>query len=156
VTYYGKEKIRNKSKKLGEEKELKIKGHTVHFDGVYDQARDKAQTKFLNSEMIDHGLNYIEKDIGFPEIHEHLENIMEGKELFILFFCLGPVASEFSIPCVQLTDSAYVAHSEHLLYRKGYEEFKRHHEKEEFFKFVHSAGEVDKNKVSVNIDKRRI
>ena len=33
--------------KNGEERPLNIKGHTRHFDGYYDQARDKAQTKYL-------------------------------------------------------------------------------------------------------------
>ena len=30
-----------------EELTLTMEGHTVHFDGYYDQARDKANTKYL-------------------------------------------------------------------------------------------------------------
>jgi hypothetical protein len=30
-----------------EEKNLGMKGHTIHFDGYHDQARDKTHTKFL-------------------------------------------------------------------------------------------------------------
>ena len=41
------EYIRKKAIESGEEKSLKIRGHTVHFDGLYDQARDKENTKFL-------------------------------------------------------------------------------------------------------------
>ncbi len=85
-----------------------------------------------------------------------MKGIMKGKELFVCFFVLGPKNSIFTIPAVQLTDSAYVAHSEFILYRKGYEEFKRLGRSAHFFRFVHSAGELDERKTSKNIDKRRI
>ncbi len=150
--------IRESAIRNGEERRLAIKGHTVHFDGYYDQARDKEHTKFLVSRGIDLGpnLNAIDKEKGEEEIRDILKDIMKGHELYVRFFCLGPVQSEFSVPCVQLTDSAYVAHSEDLLYRQGYEEFKRQGRSAQFFKFVHSAGELNERKVSKNIDKRRI
>ena len=145
-----------------EEAKLAIKGHTIHFDGYYDQARDKARTKFLLPEGKDLGpeLNTMEREEGLKEIFEIMGNIMDGHELFIKFFCLGPTNSPFSIPCVQLTDSAYVAHSEDLLYRQGYQEFLRQGKNARFFKFVHSQGELEKAGlgllVSKNIEKRRI
>jgi len=149
--------IRNKAIELGEESKLKIEGHTVHFDGYYDQARDKKNTKFLITPDMKLGphLNSIEREKGLEEIMNLLKNIMEGKEAFILFLCLGPVNSEFSIYAVQITDSAYVAHSEDILYRPAYSVFA---EKEdiEFFKYVHSAGQLTENKTSKNWDKRRI
>ncbi|MDO9575643.1 MAG: phosphoenolpyruvate carboxykinase (GTP) [bacterium] len=150
--------IRESAIKNREERNLVIKGHTVHFDGYYDQARDKGHTKFLVPGSVDLGsnLNTIDKEEGEREIRDILKDIMKGHELYVRFFCLGPVRSEFSIPCVQLTDSAYVAHSEDLLYRQGYEEFKRQGRSARFFKFVHSAGELNERKVSKNIDKRRI
>jgi phosphoenolpyruvate carboxykinase (GTP) len=55
-----------------------------------------------------------------------------------------------------MTDSAYVAHSEDLLYRSGFEEFKRLEDSADFFTFVHSAGELDKRNCTVNVDGRRI
>ena len=145
-----------------EEAELSIKGHTIHYDGYYDQARDKPRTKFLVPPGKDLGpeLNTMDKKEGLKEIFEIMPNIMEGHELFIKFYCLGPVNSPFSIPCVQLTDSAYVAHSEDLLYRQGYQEFLRQGKNARFFKFVHSQGQLEKAGldllVSKNIDKRRV
>ncbi len=149
--------IKKEAIKKGEEIELKIKGHTAHFDGIYDQARDKKNTKFLlpkGEELED--INFLEREEGLNEIHSFLKDIMKDGTLYICFFLLGPKNSEFSIPCVQLTDSAYVAHSEFILYRTGFEEFKNLKDRESFFKFVHSQGELDKNKNSKNIDKRRI
>lgn len=68
--------------------------------------------------------------------------------------CLGPVNSDCSVYAVQITDSAYVAHSEDILYRPAYKIFKDNHDLE-FFKYVHSAGVLDQFHTSKNIDKRR-
>lgn len=151
------EYIEQEAIRTGEEKVLAISGHTVHFDGYYDQARDKENTKFLLSEGVDlsSNLNLIDKQKGLKEINTILKDIMKGHKLYVLFFCLGPSGSEFSLPCIQLTDSPYVAHSEQLLYRAGYEEFIRLGPSDRFFKFVHSEGELENN-VSKNIEKRRI
>ena len=102
-----------------------------------------------------HNLNTMDKEAGLEEISSIMKNIMHDKELLIMFFCLGPEKSDFAIPAVQLTDSSYVAHSEILLYRPGYAEFKRRGNYKDYFQFVHSSGEL-KDAVSVNIDKRRI
>ena len=152
------EYIKKMAIKNGEEEGLAIRGHTVHFDGYYDQARDKENTRFFVSKGIDLGpsLNTIDREKGSKEIRKIMRNIMKGHELYVRFFCLGPTNSAFSIPCIQLTDSAYVAHSEDLLYRNGYEEFKRQGKSARFFKFVHSSGELDERKVSKNIARRRI
>ncbi|HEA47495.1 MAG TPA: phosphoenolpyruvate carboxykinase (GTP) [bacterium] len=149
--------IRNRAKELKEEKSLAIEGHTIHFDGYFDQARDKENTKYLLSPGVSLGsdVNAIDKEKGLEEVHEYLRNIMEKKEMFVCFFSLGPTNSEFSIPAVQLTDSAYVAHSEGILYRSGYEEFKKMGKAQEFFKVVHSAGLLE-NGASKETDKRRV
>jgi len=149
--------VRWKALYYGEEKMLETPNHTVHYDNYYDQARDKANTKLLvpGGKEIPF-LNTKDRDEGLKEIRELMKGVMRGKELFICFFVLGPNRSVFTIPAVQLTDSAYVAHSEFILYRKGYEEFKRLGREAKFFKFVHSAGELDERKTSKNLDKRRI
>ncbi len=149
--------IRNKAKELGEEKQLAIGGHTVHFDGPHDQARDKQRTKFLLSkgENLGSDINSIDREKGITEIQGLLKGTMAGKEMFVLFLCLGPIDSDFSIYALQITDSAYVAHSEDILYRSAYEAFKKKESEIEFFRFVHSAGELENN-VSKNTDKRRV
>ncbi len=150
--------IRESAINRGEEIPLAIAGHTIHFDNYYDQARDKEHTTILVPDGVDLGdtIKSDERDKALDEIHEILHNIMTGKELYIRFFCLGPTRSEFSIPAVQLTDSAYVAHSEDLLYRQGYNEFVRQGSRANFFRFVHSQGELDERNTSKNLEKRRI
>jgi phosphoenolpyruvate carboxykinase (GTP) len=151
------EYIRNKAAENREEIKLAVSGHTAHFDGYHDQARDKQNTKYLLPPDVNLGpnINSIDRDKGLEEVHSYLDNIMAGKEVYICFFCLGPIGSEFSIPAVQITDSAYVTHSESILYRRGYKEFKRIGDSPKFFRFVHSAGVLE-NSVSKNIGKRRV
>src|SRR3989338_1427232 len=76
--------------------------------------------------------------------------------MLVCFFCLGPNNSRFSIPALQITDSSYVVHSETILYRLGYNEFKRLNGSGDFFYFIHSAGELDERNNPKNIDQRRI
>jgi len=123
--------IRDQAIKKGEEGPLGIPGHTYHFDGYNDKAG------------------------GVEEVRGLLKDSMLGREMFVLFFCLGPVDSEFSIPCVQITDSPYVAHSESILYRPGYEQFRKIGSSPDFFRFIHSEGELE-GAVSKNVDKRRV
>jgi phosphoenolpyruvate carboxykinase (GTP) len=149
--------IRQSAIKNGEEMPLNIPGHTCHFDGYYDQARDKARTKYLLEPGSDLGasLNSIEKQAGVEEVRSFLKDSMVGREMFVCFFCLGPLDSDFSIPCVQITDSPYVAHSETILYRPGYEQFRKIGSSPHFFRFLHTEGELENN-VSKNVDKRRV
>ena len=150
--------IRESAIRNGEEKRLAVDGHTVHFDGYYDQGRDKKNTGILIPKGIDLGpsIETKERESALKDIHEILKDIMKDKELYILFLCLGPTNSVFSIPAVQLTDSSYVAHSENILYRQGYEEFIKGGPNARFFKLVHSQGELDDRKTCKNLDKRRI
>lgn len=76
--------------------------------------------------------------------------------MLIAPFCLGPQKSVFAISALQITDSFYVVHSEQMLYRKGYEQFNELKNKDDFFYFWHSAGELDEQNRTKNISKRRI
>jgi len=152
------EYIRQEAVRRGEETPLATPGHTVHYDSYWDQARDREHTRYLVMPGMDLGaqLNTIERAEGLAEVRSYLKDSMRGREALLCFFCLGPRNSPFSIPAVQLTDSAYVAHSACILYRSGYEFFRGLDPKEEgFFRIVHSQGRLE-NGVSVELDKRRI
>ncbi len=149
--------IRQQAVQRGEELSLNIQGHTCHFDGYHDQARDKANTKYLlpaGSELGE-SLNCVDKQTGVEEVRSFLRDSMADREMLVCFFCLGPPDSEFSIPCIQITDSPYVAHSEIILYRPGYEQFGKIGSSPDFFRFIHSEGRLE-NAVSTDIDERRI
>ncbi|MFW9818319.1 MAG: phosphoenolpyruvate carboxykinase (GTP) [Candidatus Thorarchaeota archaeon] len=157
--------VRNRAIELNEEMKLNINGHTVHYDGFFtmsnhDQARDKGNTQVLvlkGEEDSYPWINTMERESGLKEILQIMDGCMENHECVIRFFCLGPKNSKFSILALQLTDSFYVAHSEDILYRAGYEEFKKLNGSDDFFYFIHSSGELTGDPpVTKNLDKRRI
>jgi phosphoenolpyruvate carboxykinase (GTP) len=150
--------VRELALKNNEEKKLSMEGHTIHYDGYQDQARDKNNTKVLATPDMEMSsiINRTDKEEGLKEVLEIMDGSMKGKEAIIRFFCLGPINSRFSISALQITDSAYVAHSEDILYRTGYEQFKKLKGSKDFFYLVHSAGELDERGNSKNIEKRRI
>ncbi|MGC8977057.1 MAG: phosphoenolpyruvate carboxykinase (GTP) [Candidatus Ratteibacteria bacterium] len=133
-------------------------GHTFHFDGYYDQGRDREVTKFLvpKGDKLSPALNQIDRDEGLTEIKELLNDSMKGKTMIVRFLILGPENSIFTIPCVECTDSWYVAHSVDLLYRHGYNQICKIDENVDVFFTLHSAGELDENMTSKNYDKKRI
>ncbi len=143
---------------MGEELPLATEGHTVHFDGMQDQGRDREVTRYLvpAGDQLSKALNQIDREEGLAEVRGLLKGSMRGRTMIVRFMSLGPTNSVFSIPCVECTDSWYVSHSLNLLYRLGYEEFKRLGPRAEFFATLHSAGRVDERKVSVDSDKKRI
>ena len=152
------ERVRHLAIEYQEEKVLVTPGHTIHYDGFRDQARDKANTATLlpAGQKLSRGLNVKDRKSGLDEIFEIMDGAMHGKTMIVRFFCLGPQNSRFAIRAMQITDSFYVAHSEDLLYRPGYEEFKTLVDKDDFFYFWHSAGELDARHTTVNVDRRRI
>jgi len=153
------EYIRKKSLELKEEKPLAKEGHTIHYDGFHDQGRAPGATKNLvRKELVPmmSALLAKEREEGLAEVRDILKGIMKGKQAIIKLSCEGPTHSPFSIACAQITDSFYVCHSEELLYRRGYEHFRRMASKDKFFRFVHSAGRLDENGNCLDLDKRRI
>ncbi|MGY5871832.1 MAG: phosphoenolpyruvate carboxykinase (GTP) [Candidatus Thorarchaeota archaeon] len=149
--------IRRNAIARGEETELAIDTHSVHFDGFFDQARDKTSTRYLvpKGESLGPQLEQRDRDTGLERIKERMKGSMHNKKMIIRFFCLGPLDSEFSVPCLQITDSFYVAHSEDLLYRSGYEYFKRLPDDKEVFWMLHSSGKLVQS-VSIGWQKRGV
>jgi len=142
----------------GEESKLALSEQTIHYDGYGDQARDKVNTRYIvypeNLESMK-AMNSLPYDEGYKEVMGYAKNGMAGKEAFVKCFTEGPTDSIFTVPCIQMTDSAYVCHSETILYRPGYEYIKKNNS-QDFFRFVHTAGELDELGCSKNVEKRRI
>ena len=143
---------------LGEERALATPGHTVHFDGMEDQGRDREVTNYLvpKTDTLSKAVNQIEREEGLAEVRGLLDGAMKGRTMIVRFMTLAPANSAFSIPCVECTDSFYVSHSVNLLYRPAYNEFKRLGARAEFFATLHSSGKVDDRMVSTESDKKRI
>jgi len=150
--------IRQQAIATKEEKPLAIQGHTIHFDGYYDQGRDRKATKYLVPKRIflSKALNQIDRQEGLVEVKGLLRDSMTGRTLIARFLSLGPTDSVFTILGLQCTDSWYVAHSEDLLYRPGYKVFTKSDPNTDFLRVVHSAGKLTENMVSAEHTKKAI
>jgi phosphoenolpyruvate carboxykinase (GTP) len=151
--------VRRQAIATGEEKAiLNLPGHTVHFDGVYDQGRDRQATKYLVPKGISlsKALNQIDRQEGLAEVKGLLRDSMKGRTMIVRFISLGPQNSLFTILGLQCTDSWYVAHSENILFRPGYEVFHLAGPDREFLRVLHSAGKLNENMVSMEHEKKRI
>ncbi len=154
ITYLRKQAIAS-----GEEQAiLTLQGHTVHFDGEHDQGRDRQATKYLvpKGVTLSKALNQMDRQEGLAKVTGVLRDSMQGKTMIVRFVSLGPQDSIFTILGLQCTDSWYVAHSESLLYRSGYEQFIKAGTKSDFLRVLHSAGKINGDMVSVNYDKKCI
>lgn len=152
------EHVRSQALATGEENNLKIKGHTVHFDGIYDQGRDRQATKYLvpTGISLSKALNQIDRQEGLSEVRGLLRDSMKGRTMIVRFISLGPPHSVFTILGLQCTDSWYVAHSETLLYRSGYEVFRQTGLEKDFLRVLHSAGKLNEHMASAEHEKKRI
>ncbi|MGQ9597076.1 MAG: phosphoenolpyruvate carboxykinase (GTP) [Thermoproteota archaeon] len=150
--------VRRQAIASGEETPLMTPGHTYHFDGPKDQGRDRETTKYLvpRWDSLSKVLNQIEREEGLAEIRNLFKNIMQGRTMIVRFLSLGPLNSIFSIPCMECTDSWYVAHSVDLLYRPAYETFRNGLVSDDLFRVLHSSGKMDERMVSIEPEKRRV
>lgn len=151
--------VRQQAIATGEERAiLSLQGHTVHFDGINDQGRDRAATKYLvpRGITLSKALNQIDRQEGLAEVKGLLRDSMIGRTMIVRFISLGPPDSVFTILGLQCTDSWYVAHCEDLLYRPGYGQFVKAGPKSDFLRVLHSAGRLNEDMISVDYDKKRI
>jgi phosphoenolpyruvate carboxykinase (GTP) len=150
--------VRQQAIGTGEETTLALQGHTVHFDGYFDQGRDRKATKYLVPKRIflSKALNQIDRQEGLAEVKGLLRDSMTERTMIARFLSLGPTNSVFTILGLQCTDSWYVAHSEDLLYRPGYKVFAKSGSDTTFLRVLHSAGKLNENMMSMEHKKKRI
>jgi phosphoenolpyruvate carboxykinase (GTP) len=119
--------IRNHAIEKGEEAPLPMPGHTIHFDLKEEQGRIIDRTYYIADEdesVSSLALKLLRAD-AVGEIREKMSGIMKGKTMIVGFYSRGPVGAPVSNPALEITSSAYVAHSAELLYRNAYAHFDR-------------------------------
>ena len=148
-------KIRRMSLEKGEESELAMAGHTIHFDLPEDQGRMINQTFYITN--ADEDISSLAKreprETSHAYMRQYMRGIMRGKTMFVGFYSRGPVGAHSSIPAIEISSSTYVLHSAEILYRNCFADFdKEVVRRGEFFTNLHSEG----SNRSEDIDKVRI
>ena len=135
--------IRNLAVEQGEETPLAIDGHTVHFDLEEEQGRIVDRTFYVTDpgENISSLANRKDRKDALAETESNMTGIMQGMTMIVGFYMRGPEGAPVSNPAMELTSSAYVAHSAELLYRNVYAGFAAEVERlGYFFTNIHSQG----------------
>ncbi|MFO7558375.1 MAG: phosphoenolpyruvate carboxykinase (GTP) [Desulfobacterales bacterium] len=135
--------IKNLALQKGEEAELRMKDHTIHFDLKDEQGRIVDRTFYIanEGEKISSLANKKLRAEAMQEIRDIMVGIMRGKIMMVGFYMRGPLGAPVSNPAIEITSSAYVSHSAELLYRNIFSDFDKEVERlNHFFANIHSEG----------------
>jgi len=135
--------VREFSLKKGEEKKLAMEDHTIHYDLKKEQGRIVDRTYYITDpeESVSSLANRINRPDAFKYVQNNMKNIMHGHKMLIGFYLRGPVGSSVSNPALEITSSAYVAHSAEILFRNEFFHFNNEVERAGyFFTNIHSEG----------------
>jgi phosphoenolpyruvate carboxykinase (GTP) len=135
--------IRRLALEKGEECPLPMKGHTIHFDLKEEQGRIIDRTFYIANpdDLVNSLANRIDRVEALEDVRDKMGAIMAGKTMIVGFYMRGPVGAQVSDPALEITSSAYVAHSAEILYRNAYPAFDREVEKRgHFYTNIHSEG----------------
>ena len=135
--------IRNLALENGEEAVLPMPNHTIHYDLKEEQGRIIDRTYYIANpgEEISSLANRMDRAEALAEIRERMSGIMTGKTMVVGFYMRGPVGAPASNPALEITSSAYVAHSAEILYRNAYAGFDQEVARlGHFYTNIHSEG----------------
>jgi phosphoenolpyruvate carboxykinase (GTP) len=129
--------------KRGEEKPLRLKDHTIHYDLPEDQGRMVDQTFYIANpeEDVSSLALKVLRDEGLAYVTTHMRGVMKGMPMLVGFYNRGPIGAKAAIPGLMISSSAYVLHSGNILYPNAYPAFDAEVKRAGvFFTNVHSQG----------------
>ena len=117
----------------------------LHRSDPDDVARVEHLTYVCTRERDDAGPN--NNWMAPDEAHELLDGLfegcMEGRTMYVIPYCMGPIDSPFSRLGVEITDSAYVVANMRKMTRMGASALQRIEHEGRFVRGLHSTGELD-------------
>jgi phosphoenolpyruvate carboxykinase (GTP) len=117
--------IREMALKKGEEEALPMAGHTLHYDLKEEQGRIIDRTYYIanDEENISSLGKRMTRGDALDAVKSHLTGLMKGMTMIVGFYSRGPVGAPAADPAIEITSSAYVAHSAEILYRNCFDSF---------------------------------
>jgi len=116
-------------------------GSFACFSDPSDVARSEERTFICSRRRQDAGPtnNWMEPDEMKRKLNNLMIGCMQGRTLYVIPFCMGPLGSPYSKYGVQLTDSEYVVVNMHIMTRMG-EDVLPFIQKKKYVKCIHTVG----------------
>jgi phosphoenolpyruvate carboxykinase (GTP) len=117
----------------------------LHRSDPSDVARVEHLTFVCTPEEIDAGPNnnWMVPADAHQKMGELFAGCMQGRTLYVVPYCMGPIDSPFSRCGVEITDSPYVVVNMNLMTRMGAAALARIEKEGKFVRGLHSTGELD-------------
>jgi phosphoenolpyruvate carboxykinase (GTP) len=135
--------VRNLAIQKGEETPLAMEGHTIHYDLKEEQGRIIDRTYYIanDDEQVSSLALRISRKEALETVQKGMGGIMAGMTMIVGFYSRGPAGAQVANPAIEITSSAYVAHSAELLYRNIYSDFEKEVERAgHCYTNIHSEG----------------
>lgn len=117
----------------------------LHRSDPTDVARVEHLTYVCTADPADVGPNnhWMAPDEAHQQMDALFDGCMEGRTLYVIPYCMGPIDSPYARAGVQITDSPYVVVNMGLMTRMGRKALARIERGERFVRGLHSVGELD-------------
>ena len=90
--------------------------------------------------------NWMAPADAHAKIDDLFAGAMQGRTMYVIPYCMGPIASPYARCGVEITDSAYVAANMRLMTRMGKQALERIEREGKFVRGLHSTGDLDPNR----------
>ena len=120
----------------------------LHRSDPSDVARVEHLTFICTDDAKDVGPNnnWMDPLEAHNKLDDLFENCMNGRTMYVIPYCMGPIGSELSRCGVEITDSPYVVANMYLMTRMGSGALSRIEKEGGFVKGIHSTGDLDPEK----------
>lgn len=117
----------------------------LHLSDPQDVARVEHLTFICTQNEEDAGPNnhWMDPKQAHAKMDDLFKGCMQGRTMYVIPYCMGPIASPISRCGVEITDSAYVVQNMRLMTRMGTAALNRIESEGHFVKGLHSTGELD-------------
>lgn len=117
----------------------------LHRSNPTDVARTEHLTFVCTTHEEDAGPNnnWMTPQHGHAKVDDLFNGAMEGRTLYVVPYCMGPIDSPLSRCGVEITDSPYVVANMRLMTRMGSPALERIEREGTFVKGLHSTGDLD-------------
>lgn len=120
----------------------------LHRSHPSDVARVEHLTYVCTKTRADAGSNnnWLDPEEAHRKIDALFEGVMQGRTMYVIPYCMGPIDSPYARLGVEITDSPYVVINMKLMTRMGAPALARIEKEGRFVKGLHSTGDLDPDK----------